>query len=230
MNARGSVDLEGVALSGNDLRDSGVECLSLLYEHTCGMEVGRDQGDRLAPYEHRMRTIWMKNDKSEDERNEWTTRWREMVDLMEEEGVADILTEMLCIPEDKLSEDGMIIPSKSSIGGMFALGNGIVGGCHFDLCPHKTSDIGGKRFVIRNLPYGYWKYDPAGRLVFEMMQSEGIRVADSDQILHRIGRSLIVSLPVVTVLVQSDRDVRRMEQRINGRAYHGCCLSVKRRG
>ena len=204
-NSGRSVDMDRNALSENDIRDYGIGILSLLFATICGMKMKRE----------------MRKD---------VRRWREMVDVLSEEDVMETLLLMICIPSEGRDDyyDGTVTPSKSSIWGMVGLGDGIVGGCHFDLFGEETKINDQKCVVIRNLPSGYITNHYGGDELLDMIRQQGLQIIKVKQPEMRSYMVCVIS--VLKIWMDSEESASTVEERMNGKLFRGRYLCVKRRG
>ena len=244
-NSEGSVDLDQKTLTGNEIRDCGVGCLSLLYYLK---ELVKNQGE------------------DEIEEHEWKGRWREILDVMGEEDVVETLTMMLCIPAEKrnvevfgLWDEKINIGSDSSMLAVFGLGEGIVDGCHFDLREEdnkddkdeeedddddkeeeeeyddedddEDGDEDERSVVIRNLPVGFVAdYGPDQLQYMMSLLYVSVRKTRQPRMKISVGVLGVLTVPLAAVkfIAKNKEEAIRLVKAMNEVDFCGRNLIVKR--
>ena len=238
-NSEGSVYLDGKRLSGSEIRDYGVGCLSILFEQTCGMEMKPESSLQFVST-GRMKEVWMNRGNEEEGKEEWKRRWREIVDVMREEDVVETLSMMLCIRGDKRNDnrqtlyddEGMMVGSVSSMWGMFGLGGGIMEGCHFDLRDEDDKDDKeGRSVVIRNIPSDYIVEQYGRGELRDMITSHSPRKIRQVRMKIYLGRGriiVLITLPTLKIVMRTKEGAITLEEKMNETNFKGRNLIVKR--
>ena len=151
------------------------------------------------------------------------------MDVMSEEDAAETLVAMMCITDDT-NTDLNHYPSDSSIWGKFGLGDGVVDGCHFDLCGEQDRD--GRCVIIRNLPAGYAVNMSERDELLDMVQSGGIQLTNVTQARRgkktNIYRYFSLVLPLLKIVMETENDARAVEMKMDGTEFEGRDLIAKR--
>ena len=158
-------------------------------------------------------------------------RWREIGDIMSDEDVMEISVMHLCIPDYELKEkkkDGLILPSWCSLHAVSVLLNEISDWkCTYHFPVYDINEQPSNVVIIRNLPS---KFDlkSAGDELKSMIENVcpivSIKPAISPYSIRHI------SYGVVKVTLHNREVAVNVAEGIDGREFHGMCLSASVKG